>query len=163
MCTESLGSETGSEAGSDDLSISTNFEGRKPAPRNVFFSKELNRGGSLPPPLTTSGFHMRRHREEGRLVIEAMSMAPWGSVFLVERSEGRMRVGVMREEEDEMEEEETEVEGSGNGEEQDTEGNSEIAGGEMGNGKFARPRKCKERGQKNERLVGWPKPFLVAT
>lgn len=103
MCTESLGSETGSEAGSDDLSISTNFEGRKPAPRNVFFSKELNRGGSLPPPLTTSGFHMRRHREEGRLVIEAMSMAPWESVFLVERSEGRIRVGVMREEEDEME------------------------------------------------------------
>lgn len=103
MCTESLGSETGSEAGSDDLSISTNFEGRKPAPRNVFLSKELNRGGRLPPPLTTSGFHMRRHREEGRLVIEAMSMAPWESVFLVERSEGRIRVGVMREEEDEME------------------------------------------------------------
>ncbi|KAL4564582.1 hypothetical protein LXL04_028646 [Taraxacum kok-saghyz] len=101
LCTESLGSETGSDNTSVDetiFSIPTSSLLVKRRRKNQVESKKvLSR--SFPPPLTTmSGsipFQVRPHREGGRLIIEAMKFSLGTSCLLrAERSHGRLLLTV---------------------------------------------------------------------
>lgn len=158
MCTESLGSETGSHVGDYYVSPATVQENEKKP-------KKLNRAQSFPPPLKSTGLQVRPRREEGRLVLEAVTTAEWNSIFHVERSEGRIRVEMVR---DSVEEtvgdgEGAEVDDSVSGEGGDMDGNIVIIEGELGIEKLSRPRSCmKSQRQSNKDLLNmnW-ESFLV--
>ncbi|XP_030552798.1 protein FANTASTIC FOUR 1-like isoform X2 [Rhodamnia argentea] len=188
MCTESLGSETGSDVGDSEAPLLSPGGGRgggadrRPAIRPE--RKKLSRSGSFPPPLTSvggsTGFQVRSRREGGRLVVEAVAVSSGCSVFHVERSHGRLRVrfsegskaeGEEEEEEDkeveaeskelEEEEEEEDEEEEENEEGEGMEGNRGFVGGEIGNGQCSRPSMvwCNEGV-----AINWkPKPCWVAT
>ncbi|KAI3741868.1 hypothetical protein L1987_59546 [Smallanthus sonchifolius] len=110
MCTESLGTETGSDV--SESSDEFNWEERERFGR-LLRSKAHNfdrkmmshlkgRGGGFPPPLTSiSGLDgtvkVRPHREVGRLVIKAESVSDCGTKFEVERSNGRLSLSLLRE------------------------------------------------------------------
>ncbi|CAK9151065.1 unnamed protein product [Ilex paraguariensis] len=105
MCTESLGSETGSEVSeSIDEFSSLSWEGpnfgalqRSKSPE---FSKKLNGSGTFPPPLTSiSGsdcVRVRPHREDGRLVIKAVTVPSSNTNFQAERVNGRLRLSLKK-------------------------------------------------------------------
>lgn len=191
MCTESLGSETGSDSGDssgDEMSMlsaeakATVTARQSPRAREVVLSppKRLSRSRSFPPPLTSvsgsAGFHVRPHREDGRLVLKAVAVASSSGLFHAERADGRLTLRLLNnfnpkneeEEDDEEEEVESEIESEeayeeedddeeGNGEEEETE---EV---KMEAEKIQRLSRCKEDGHgKNNVLVNW-EPFLVAT
>ncbi|XP_061341355.1 protein FANTASTIC FOUR 1-like [Gastrolobium bilobum] len=152
MCTESLGSETGSNAGenSDEFSLfsfdsSNTCFTRHNTDKNCV-SKRVNRACSFPPPLTSmGGVHVRPHREGGRLILEAVASPSPRHYFHAERSKGRLRLclfesflvsdgddevvdgkeGIEEEEEEEEEEAETQKNHEVCGEE-DTEGEEEL-------------------------------------
>ncbi|GER44717.1 hypothetical protein STAS_21620 [Striga asiatica] len=141
LCTENLGSESGSDIMSDVgdpiFSSSSLVEQSSPQSRELIGTncdplsnpkKNPNRreAKSYPPPLTTmsgaSSLQVRRHREGGRLIIEAVE-TPFRNAYLqAERSDGRLRLSYItaeatnsaaEEEEDETapeEEEEEEIE-----------------------------------------------------
>ncbi|OIW05893.1 hypothetical protein TanjilG_23679 [Lupinus angustifolius] len=113
ICTESLGSETGSD-GLFSSHPSSEKEGDKEEEHHqqqqeqvqeekVVIEEEpkYNYGGgatkkyspsrSFPPPLPSLGpsLHMRTHRDNGRLVLEAVS-APSNNNFCVQRQDGRL-------------------------------------------------------------------------
>ncbi|XP_012490558.2 protein FANTASTIC FOUR 1 [Gossypium raimondii] len=190
MCTERLGSETGSEVSdcSDDISLFS-MDTRSqtvacnipPKPRAI---RKMSRSSSFPPPLTSiSGSNcvqVKSHREGGRLVLQAVSFPPCRTYFHAERSYGRLRLSLYKdaspvfqdqdgqeedqeEEEEEEEEEETVVEEEEfYGETEIKEANSGNVGGEIGTGKLPIPSSCKENGCGHKGLLHW-KPFLVAT
>ncbi|GAV57787.1 DUF3049 domain-containing protein [Cephalotus follicularis] len=211
MCTESLGSETGSivsESSEDSslLSMETvnNCEIKERSKLCDHFLTKRKR--SFPPSLTSisgsNGVQIRPHREGGRLIVKAVIVSTCSSYFHAERSEGRLRLSLFKdrspicekeeeekeeeegeEEEEEEEEYREEVEGEyyygvetdseeqeevdGDKEEEacwgeDTEGNNENVGGEMGIGKLPRPSMCKETERGHEGLLNW-EPFWVAT
>ncbi|XWS46814.1 hypothetical protein CRYUN_Cryun14cG0100800 [Craigia yunnanensis] len=199
MCTESLGCETGSEVSdsSDDISLlSLETVVCNPSkPRESLMTRKMSRSSSFPPPLTSisgsNGVQVRSHREGGRLVLQAVTIPPCQSYFHAERSEGRLRLSLLKdatpifddedgEEEDqeeaveedehgEVDYEENGVEGEVEVEEEeshwgaeDMEGNSRNVGGEIGTGKFPRPSSCKESGRGHKGLLHW-EPFWVAT
>ncbi|XVF72417.1 hypothetical protein PTKIN_Ptkin12aG0119700 [Pterospermum kingtungense] len=188
MCTESLGSETGSEVNekSDDIALLSpeTMVFNPPKPRESVVTKKMSRICSFPPPLTSisgsSGVQVKSHREGGRLVIQAVTIPPCHSYFHAERSEGRLRLSLLKEaapmfeeEEDQEEDEHDDVvyyEENGEGEEEDgsyrggedIEGNSGNDGSEIGTGKLPRPSSCKESGRGRKGLLHW-EPFLVAT
>ncbi|KAL5059565.1 hypothetical protein RYX36_031169 [Vicia faba] len=150
MCTESLGSETGSNAGesSDDLSLlsydarndlnnSNNNNNNKNKSNNNStnkgVSRRVNRASNFPPPLTSitdfGGVHVRPHREGGRLILEAIASPSITPYFHAERCDGRLRLSLVEtvydydgddEDYEEEEEEEEEVE-----DEEEKEGESE--------------------------------------
>ncbi|KAE8720765.1 Mitochondrial Rho GTPase [Hibiscus syriacus] len=103
MCTESLGSETGSEVSEsiDDISLLSlenvvyNSKPRE-SPRRI----KASRVNSFPPPLTSisgsNGVKVKSHREGGRLVLEAVTIPPCNSYFHTERSEGRLRLSLFK-------------------------------------------------------------------
>lgn len=141
MCTESLGSETGSNVDSDiDDFSSISFEKRshddKSPPRTEESSEKVKHSSSFPPPLTSmsrSDFvQVKTRREEGRLVIKAVfsSCSPY---FRAERLNGRLRLSLLHngswESEDERGEYEDEVEEeSGDEAEKDLEENDNEDG-----------------------------------
>ncbi|PIA44831.1 hypothetical protein AQUCO_01700431v1 [Aquilegia coerulea] len=103
LCTESLGSETGSDIGDEnDLysSSSSDSESRKfPIRERSRFSRLLHKKAirrSFPPPLTSiSGsdyVQFTPHREGGRLVIKAVTIATAPTCFQAERTNGRLRL-----------------------------------------------------------------------
>ncbi|KAF5188940.1 Fantastic four [Thalictrum thalictroides] len=108
LCTESLGSETGSDISDEnDLysssSSSDDSESRKfqlPIRERSRFSRLLHKKAairpSFPPPLTSiSGsdyVQFTPHREGGRLVIKAVTIATAPTCFEAERSNGRLRL-----------------------------------------------------------------------
>ncbi|KAL0414568.1 UNVERIFIED_CONTAM: protein FANTASTIC FOUR 3 [Sesamum radiatum] len=211
LCTENLGSETGSDVVTDSSSIfsspplspssnstssykSFDFDDWKQT-NNSSSKNPLHREASscrktknFPPPLTTmsgsSSLQVRRHREDGRLIIEAVE-APFRNSYLqAERSDGRLRLcfltgsdraeittstaGEEHEEEEEEEEngdecggettEEEEIEeASSDVEEFDGEINLEM---EMEMEKFQRLSRCKEEGRGNKGLCSNWKPAL---
>ncbi|XP_058748630.1 protein FANTASTIC FOUR 1-like [Vicia villosa] len=131
MCTESLGSETGSNAGesSDDLSLLscdtrnnvTNNNNNRGSNMNNCVSRRVNRASNFPPPLTSitdfGGVHVRPHREGGRLILEAMASPSVSPYFHAERCDGRLRLSLVEtvydydgDDEDYEEEEDDEVE-----------------------------------------------------
>ncbi|XP_021761093.1 protein FANTASTIC FOUR 3-like [Chenopodium quinoa] len=211
MCTESLGNETGTfdMESTDSLFTSTTTTTTKTkitttatkgrtTPRQKFdIRKELSLGqGKFPPPLTTiagtSNICVRPYREDGRLVIEAVSTPPIQACMQAERSDGRLRLSMMMEdindndndndnENDNGVEELVENDEEGLEEEvvkeevleecnkkndayllEDMNGISKELGVKLGIGKIQRTSRCKERGQGNKGLINW-EPFWVAT
>lgn len=167
MCTESLGTETGSESG-DELSLLA-FEAttppRVPQPKpqeedtNLLEKKSTMSRNSFPPPIkfVQGSKYNRMVRcvgEDGRLVVQAIRVSSPPRCFVAERGEGRLRLFLSSESsqlthnhEEEEEEEETE-EGM-------EEENTENLEGKNGNKKFSRfSSRCKENGRE-------PKPMLT--
>ncbi|KAI3701861.1 hypothetical protein L6452_27278 [Arctium lappa] len=106
LCTESLGSESGSDASENNDAIfafpaASVKRGRR---EQAGESKKVS-SRSFPPPLTTmSGskpFQVRPHREGGRLIIEAMETSLGSSTCCLraERSHGRLRLTCWKSEE----------------------------------------------------------------
>jgi len=109
MCTESLGSETGSNAGdsTDDISLfsfdatvyttlTTTTTTDVTTTVGSCESKRVNRACNFPPPLTTitdlGGVQVRPRREGGRLILEAVASSSPCSYFRAEREDGRLRL-----------------------------------------------------------------------
>lgn len=174
MCTESLGSETGSNAGesSDDMSLlSLESSTRHDTTNTNCVSKRVNRAASFPPPLTSiTDFGVRPHREDGRLILEAVASPSPRPCFHADRSDGRLRLRLLEtydddddegdvadeewshdddvaDEEEEEEEDEAQNE-EGCGVEEELEECVENVEDEMGVTKFGRPSRCKESGNR---------------
>ncbi|KZV32416.1 hypothetical protein F511_03699 [Dorcoceras hygrometricum] len=123
MCTESLGSETGSNIDSDMDDFSSfssenlSYDDKSP-PKTEESSKKGKQNTSFPPPLTSissSDFvRVKTHREGGRLVIKAISISSCYPCFRAERLNGRLRLSLLDngrcESEDERDENEEEAE-----------------------------------------------------
>lgn len=105
LCTENLGSETGSDdTGDIDILSFTSIESRseKSSIRrhgHVSLPKKTNTR-SFPPPLTTisgsNSIHVRPHREGGRLIIEAVEAPSTRSCFEAKRSHGRLQLRFLK-------------------------------------------------------------------
>lgn len=109
MCTESLGSETGS--GIDEFpylydhspSSGATQQPQKKKAAAAKAIKKVKRGGesSFPPPLTSisgsGGVQVQTHREGGRLVIKAFTVSSSSCRFQAERGNGRLRLSLLRE------------------------------------------------------------------
>jgi len=103
MCTESLGSETGSNAGeSSDIDVSLfSSDTRNDVNNNNmnnYVSRRVNKACNFPPPLTSvtdfGGVHVRPHREGGRLILEAIASPSTTPYFHAERVDGRLRLSL---------------------------------------------------------------------
>ncbi|KAK6139068.1 hypothetical protein DH2020_027191 [Rehmannia glutinosa] len=108
LCTENLGSETGSDIITDDSIFSSSSPPFSPNSDSTEYSmshktvektnlpkyphhNSCRETKNFPPPLTSS-LQVRRHREGGRLIIEAVE-APFRNSYLqAERSDGRLRL-----------------------------------------------------------------------
>ncbi|CAI9107844.1 OLC1v1007314C1 [Oldenlandia corymbosa var. corymbosa] len=187
MCTESLGSETGSSIGEsiDDLPSG-------PLPErfgSLGRQKKIYRSAaSYPPPLTSisgsEGVQMRPHREGGRLVLKAFSVTSSSPHFKTERSNGRLKLSLLRKEEEEegndddfnddvisgheLQVEEDQLAINADNEDELEVNDENNVGYEVGGvGEFPRPisssRRCKEGGgnNRNKRIPSW-EPFWVA-
>ncbi|XP_022138664.1 protein FANTASTIC FOUR 3-like [Momordica charantia] len=125
LCTENLGNETGSDMIENSI-FSPEIDGgdlqRKGGRKSHsnFHSHSHSHSHQFPPPLTTiretESFRVKPHREEGRLIIEAVKTPARQSCFQAERSHGRLRLCFFETEEieeidddDEEEEEDDEV------------------------------------------------------
>ncbi|XP_059302446.1 protein FANTASTIC FOUR 3-like [Lycium ferocissimum] len=114
LCTENLGSETGTDQTieSSIFSFSSHESKTEKSPTLIpktdtqvespssNYSKVITHNTEscrkLPPPLTTlrgsNSLHVRPHREGGRLVIEAVEAPKMRTYFQAERSNGRLRL-----------------------------------------------------------------------
>ena len=127
MCTESLGSETGSsviitETNKDhEISLISLFSTENNGPKKQKISKfgepkkqNKHHCRSFPPPLTSisgsSGVHVRPHREAGRLVLEAVPAPSCNSLFHAVRGDGRLRLQLVHNDQETTEEDEEESE-----------------------------------------------------
>ncbi|XP_009798452.1 protein FANTASTIC FOUR 2 [Nicotiana tabacum] len=161
MCTESLGSETGSDISESMEEFSPNFMSTNfPRSKSREFTKQFNRTSSFPPPLTSmsgnEGVQVRPHREGGRLVLKAVKIY---SYLQAERAHGRLRLSLLRHEECSIGEEEDDDENSG-------EENHEICSRKLGShdigiGEYARASRCKASESRNKGIPSW-EPFWVA-
>ncbi|KAK4425702.1 protein FANTASTIC FOUR 3 [Sesamum alatum] len=205
LCTENLGSETGSDIVTDDCSSIFSSPPLSPSSNSTSSRKSvdfddwkqttisssrnpLHREASscrktknFPPPLTTmsgsSSLQVRRHREDGRLIIEAVE-APFRNSYLqAERSDGRLRLcyltgsdrteittSAAEEEEENGDEcggesaaEEEEIEEASSDEEAEFDGEINL---EMEMEKFQWLSRCKEGGHGNKGLCSNWKPAL---
>ncbi|KAL6581777.1 hypothetical protein OROMI_005791 [Orobanche minor] len=108
LCTENLGSETGSDNTITDgggaifpypsppLVVPRSEYSTSPTYPNRKAASNYGETKNFPPPLTTmsggSSLKVRRHREEGRLTVEVVE-APFRNPYLkAERSDGRLRL-----------------------------------------------------------------------
>lgn len=175
MCTESLGTETGSESG-DELSLlalEVTTTPRVPSPQpkrqehedtNLPVRKStMSRNNSFPPPIkfVEDSKYNRMVRwlgEDGRLVVQAIRVSSPPLCFVAERGEGRLRLCLSPEKEQEEEEEEETEEGM-------DEETSENLEGNNGNKKFSRlSSRCKENGREPKPMLTWKQQqFWVAT
>ncbi|KAG9136135.1 hypothetical protein Leryth_003755 [Lithospermum erythrorhizon] len=106
LCTENLGSETGSDDSIDisilSLNSSNNYmtnvkspfsEDHQELPKQMK-TRSNNKAQSFPPPLTTmrspNSIQLRPYREDGRLRIEAFEVPSRNTYLLAERSNGRL-------------------------------------------------------------------------
>ncbi|KAF3631832.1 hypothetical protein FXO38_26453 [Capsicum annuum] len=158
MCTESLGSETGSdisesiEEHSFFLSESENNNSHL-APRSK--CKELGKKRdrittSFPPPMPslsrTNGVQvMRPHREGGRLILKATTVSAPKPYFKAERVDGRLRLSLLN----------NNTEHDENIDESDDCDRKLVS--ENG---YVRPSKCKENGSRIKRRPSWD-PFPI--
>ncbi|MCE0481807.1 hypothetical protein HAX54_039879 [Datura stramonium] len=130
MCTESLGSETGSDI-SENIEELTNFHGVQRSKCREF-AKKFNRAeASFPPPLTSmSGIQIRPHREGGRLVLKAVTSTCCNSNFRAERANGRLRLSLLIHDQCRLREEDEIIQENGT---------SRQLGSDIGVGEYARP------------------------
>ncbi|XP_010667002.2 protein FANTASTIC FOUR 1 [Beta vulgaris subsp. vulgaris] len=109
MCTESLGNESGCcsmESGlfsfpSTTTTTTMKMQDYKPRQKLQKRKTLIVDHGKFPPPLTTiSGgsnpIHVKQYREEGRLVLEAVCSPPIQSYLQSERSDGRLKLSIVR-------------------------------------------------------------------
>ncbi|XP_027366754.1 protein FANTASTIC FOUR 2-like [Abrus precatorius] len=168
LCTESLGSETGSNAGdnSDDVSLFSlesshsfrNNNNNTTVVNRNSESKRLNRGSTFPPPLTSmGGLQVRSHREDGRLILEAVTSSSPQPYFQAERGNGRLRLRLFESVasyyggDDEIEGETLKQEAYGEEDgvvEEEVEEHVAYGEDEMGITMFVRPSTCKESGNR---------------
>ncbi|GAB2247908.1 hypothetical protein Droror1_Dr00007790 [Drosera rotundifolia] len=104
MCTETLGSETGSDDGvlsfngDDDDEVQPESPTARERRRLNLYKKSSPR--EFPPPLVTvsgsDGIRIRAKRDGGRLVMEAYSAPPLHCYVVADRSHGRLRLSLMR-------------------------------------------------------------------
>ncbi|KAF3548553.1 hypothetical protein DY000_02003698 [Brassica cretica] len=103
LCTESLGSETGSDVSNDQdlFSVTSELqttETRTTTTRTSRQARKRNMMASLPPPLTSmrglNGIQVKSHRENGRLVMTAMKPLPRNRC-LQDRSNGCVRLAIL--------------------------------------------------------------------
>ncbi|XP_010256213.1 PREDICTED: protein FANTASTIC FOUR 1 [Nelumbo nucifera] len=137
LCTENLGSETGTDITEYNsvLSSSSDSEGaRSPAmersrARQLFDEKKSN-CHAFPPPLTSrSGsnyVYFKPQRESGRLVMKAITVAAPRTNFQAERSDGRLRLHFTKNFSSNFDPEAAEEENEGNIEEVEEENEVEI-------------------------------------
>ncbi|XP_024979009.1 protein FANTASTIC FOUR 3-like [Cynara cardunculus var. scolymus] len=104
LCTESLGSETGSDTSQCSMLLFPKSNSsytrtqeklvRKDLVPKTESKKVVSRG--FPPPLTTISslnlLHIRSQHEGGRLIIQAVAAPPMKCCFRAERSHGRLRL-----------------------------------------------------------------------
>ncbi|KDP40138.1 hypothetical protein JCGZ_02136 [Jatropha curcas] len=112
LCTENLGSESGTDIVDDSIfSLSSSLESEEEEaivncqtreqqnPHQLLGAKKAN-SRSFPPPLTTmSGsefLRVRSHREDGRLIIKAVKAPLPPAYFQAERSHGRLRLSFVK-------------------------------------------------------------------
>ncbi|OIT05597.1 PREDICTED: protein FANTASTIC FOUR 2-like [Nicotiana attenuata] len=166
MCTENLGSETGSDISESIeenyffLSERQNSHDVRRSKRREFIQKH-NKTATFPPPLTSlNGVQVRPYREGGRLILKATTITSCKSCFHTERADGRLRLSLMNDGinthiPDSYEQVETEAEAEAQVNEH------ENVGSEKGVGEYVRPRKCKESGNRVKGIPSW-EPFWVA-
>lgn len=204
LCTENLGCETGS-----NITENNYFPSPLPSPSACSHQSEVNKSwgerrkaksnmnrrdkcGTFPPPLSSIAggacIHVKPHREEGRLVLKAITSPSPCAYFQAERSEGRLRLRLLnrsssltaRTEADEEEEKEhhedqdskevVEKQEMGDMGYLETSRNVEVVngvescGGEIGIGKIQRPIniRCNEGEHGNKGMLSW-EPFWVAS
>lgn len=191
LCTENLGNETGTDIVGNNIELlpssSSEYGGAGDSPkREQTRAARQGLGGkkaktqNFPPPLTTingsESLRVRTHRENGRLVIEAVRVTSSASCFKAERSNGRLRLCLLKnhtpsfdyEEVDTEENEEVESErndGEEGTEEEAEEEEEEDEDGERDGLRVEqseRPRRCKEGENENNELLSW-EPVWVAT
>ncbi|XWS54015.1 hypothetical protein CRYUN_Cryun10bG0051700 [Craigia yunnanensis] len=143
LCTENLGNETGSDILEDNifsLSSSDSESGNSPTRKQhksrqlLGTKKAISR--NFPPPLTTisgsESLQVRPHREDGRLVIKAVKAPSTNSLFQAERSNGRLRLCLLKDStqrfdyEEETADKESEGSSEDNKEESENDGNDEA-------------------------------------
>ncbi|KAI5650567.1 hypothetical protein M9H77_36572 [Catharanthus roseus] len=99
MCTENLGSETGTDDIIDSsifsLSSASNYYNSSSPREKSKSSREYSKNcRNFPPPLTTisggNSIQVRPHREDGRLVIKAIETPSKRTYLRAERSNGRL-------------------------------------------------------------------------
>lgn len=210
LCTENLGSETGSDI--MDINILSLSSSNSPAssenswikqeeklPQEVETSpkNKVNNSRNFPPPLTTisgsNSLQFRPHREDGRLVIQAVEAPLKHNYFQADRSHGRLRLSFLiddatkfdseltRAEEDEVVDSEDDLDGDNytfedqlEEDDDDDEGeraypsrdmDGNVFEAETGREKFQRPMniRCNEGGHGKNGLCNWPEPVWVAT
>lgn len=150
MCTESLGSETGSGDFLWEDDVAEKF--RMYSPGRESKVRKGNRSGScdFPPPLKSmsgsSGVRMLPRRGDGRLVLQAVDLSSCQESFLVERGGGRLRLSIFREEDTTEDDGHEETAREAEDEEEEEVGCRQ------------RPSRCKE----GKGLLNW-KPRWVAT
>ncbi|GMH26027.1 hypothetical protein Nepgr_027870 [Nepenthes gracilis] len=101
MCTESLGSETGStiseRSGEFSCLLPDNERVQQHKLRDFSAAKKSKLRRSFPPPLTTlTGVQLKGHREDGRLVIMAVAVQSSKTCFKAERRDGRLRLHFLK-------------------------------------------------------------------
>ncbi|CAJ1969271.1 unnamed protein product [Sphenostylis stenocarpa] len=173
LCTESLGCETGSNASddTDDMSLfslessPSLWSNTTPVVTNkISESKRLNRGSSstFPPPLSSMGEVrvIRSHREDGRLILEAVTSSSPQSYFQAERGNGRLTLrlfqnqGYCYDDDDDDDDDAEALNQEECGEEDGVVVEEELeefvgnAEDEMDMTKFVRPSRCKESGNR---------------
>ncbi|XP_051120625.1 protein FANTASTIC FOUR 3-like [Andrographis paniculata] len=102
LCTESLGSETGTYIDSimDEFSYPGTTRQITPNKKALELRKRSKHVGVIPPPLSSiRGRHcvhlLQIHREDGRLVIKASRFSSCRKCFKSERGNGRLRLSLM--------------------------------------------------------------------
>ncbi|KAL4588175.1 hypothetical protein LXL04_001056 [Taraxacum kok-saghyz] len=191
MCTESLGSETGSDVSESGDEFSPLSMEERERMRGIRRSKYQNferktRRSDFPPPLTSiSGsdatVKVRHHREGGRLVIKADSFSNCGTNFQTERTDGRLKLSLLKDCSVKYESERVEIERYQEGGQVESDEEEEVAvvanaeeeeedGGASGgwrwdmdekrwkvtgNGELGRLTRCKEGGNGNKVFTNW--------
>ncbi|CAN4098192.1 unnamed protein product [Withania somnifera] len=157
MCTESLGSETGSNISEriKEHSFSLSVHLARPSKRREI-GREHNRVANFPPPLTSlsqtnGGVQVRPHREGGHLILIATTISAHKSYLKTERTDGRLRLFLLNNTEAEAQDAEHDHV------DESDDGNTKIV---SENG-YIRPTKCKENGTRIKGIPSW-EPFWVA-
>ncbi|KAI9080390.1 hypothetical protein K1719_037784 [Acacia pycnantha] len=187
MCTESLGSETGSNGSesSNDIALFSSERNKSSlatpeSGKNCVLKRSNRSVSNFPPPLSSmsknGGVQVRPRREDGRLILEAVTAPSHPSCFKEDRSNGRLRLQLLStfnhslsgdhepveaEEEDKEEEAEEEDDDADEVEEYRDE-NNENEEDETGMRKIPRPSRCNGKGNMSNQMHDW-EPLLVTT
>lgn len=173
LCTENLGSETGSEVTDveDLFSLSlSDVQTKKPEEtttetRTLKGRKRDVSPSDLPPPLTSMRgsqcIQISPHREDGRLVMTAIKAPPSNRCLRADRSNGRLRLSILRDSDEFVENEEETIESEENEEyEEEEEEDEEDEVMDMRNVQISR--RCVDGDRKNRGLPNW-ESFCVAS